>query len=48
MIIDTLTKNGWEYVPPEELTRSENAPFEEAMVRASLIELNLGITTALP
>ena len=40
MIIETLTQNGWEYVPPEELTRSENDPFEEAMVRASLIELN--------
>ena len=40
MIIDTLTQNGWEYVPPEELTRSENDLFEEAMVRASLIELN--------
>ena len=40
MIIDTLVQNGWEYVPPEELTRSENDPFEEKMVRAALIELN--------
>lgn len=27
MIIDTLIQNGWEYVPPEELTRNENDPF---------------------
>ena len=40
MIIDTLVQNGWEYVPPEELTRSENDPFEEKMVRAALIALN--------
>lgn len=40
MIINTLTQNGWEYVPPEELERSENEPFEESMVREALIELN--------
>lgn len=40
MIISTLVKNGWEYIPPEALKREENEPIVESMVRDALIALN--------
>jgi type I restriction enzyme R subunit len=33
MIISTLVKNGWEYIPAEELDRDESDVMVEAMVR---------------
>lgn len=40
MIISTLTKNGWEYVAPEDLGRQESDVMVECMVRDALIRLN--------
>lgn len=40
MIITTLSKNGWEYISPDELDRNENDVLVEAMVRNALIRLN--------
>ena len=40
MIITTLSKNGWEYIPPEELDREESDVMVESMVRDALIRLN--------
>jgi type I restriction enzyme R subunit len=40
MIIATLSKNGWEYIPPEELQREESDVMVESMVRDALIRLN--------
>lgn len=40
MIIHTLSKNGWEYIPPEELDREEGDVMVESMVRNALIRLN--------
>ena len=40
MIITTLSKNGWEYIPPEELDREESDVMVESMVRNALIRLN--------
>lgn len=40
MIITTLRKNGWEYIPPEELDREESDVMVESMVRDALIRLN--------
>ena len=40
MIINVLSKNGWEYIPPEELDRRESDVMVESMVRDALIRLN--------
>ena len=40
MIISTLKKNGWEYIPAEELDRDESDVMVESMVRDALIRLN--------
>ena len=40
LIITTLCKNGWEYIPPEELDREESDIMVESMVRDALIRLN--------
>lgn len=40
MIIDTLVKNGWEYIPAEDLPRSYSDVMVEPMVRDALIRLN--------
>ena len=40
MIIDSLVKNGWEYIPAEELPRSYSDVMVEPMVRDALIRLN--------
>ncbi len=40
MIISTLKKNGWEYIPPEELDRQESDVMVESLVREALIRLN--------
>lgn len=40
MIITMLRKNGWEYIPPEELDREESDVMVESMVRDALIRLN--------
>lgn len=40
MIISTLKKNGWEYIPAEELDRDESDVMVESMVRSALVRLN--------
>ena len=40
MIIDTLVKQGWEYIPAEELPRKYSDVMVEPMVREALIKLN--------
>lgn len=40
MLIHTLRKNGWQYIPAEELDRRDNDVMVESMVRAALIRLN--------
>ena len=40
MIIDSLVKNGWEYIPAEELPRNYTDVMVEPMVRDALIRLN--------
>ena len=40
MIISTLKKNGWKYIPAEELDREESDVMVESMVREALIRLN--------
>lgn len=40
MIIDTLVKQGWEYIPAEELPRKHNDVMVEPMVRDALVRLN--------
>lgn len=40
MIIDSLVKNGWEYIPAEELPRNYSDVMVEPMVRDALIRLN--------
>jgi type I restriction enzyme R subunit len=40
MLIDTISKNGWKYVPAEELPRSHADVMVEPMVRDALIRLN--------
>ena len=40
MIIDSLVKNGWEYIPAENLPRSYTDVMVEPMVRDALIRLN--------
>lgn len=43
MIIDTLVKQGWEYIPAESLPRKHNDVMVESMVRDALIRLNPAI-----
>jgi len=40
MLIETISKNGWSYIPAEELSRSLSDVMVESMVRAALIRLN--------
>ena len=40
MLIDTISKNGWKYIPAEELPRSHSDVMVESMVREALIRLN--------
>jgi len=40
MLVDTISKNGWSYVPAEELPRSHADVMVEPMVRDALIRLN--------
>ena len=40
MLLTTLQRNGWEYIPAEELDRDESDVMVESMVRAALIRLN--------
>ncbi len=40
MIIQTLQKNWWHYIPAEELPRQQNEVLVESMVKAALIRLN--------
>ena len=40
MIIDSLVKNGWEYIPAENLPRNYMDVMVEPMVRDALIRLN--------
>lgn len=40
MLLTTLEKNGWEYIPAEELDRDESDVMVESMVRSALIRLN--------
>ena len=40
MVCDTLTKNGWKYIPAEELPRSYSDVLVEPMVKKALIRLN--------
>lgn len=40
MLLTTLQKNGWEYIPAEELDRDESDAMVESMVRSALIRLN--------
>ena len=40
MLLTTLQRNGWEYIPAEELDREESDVMVESMVRSALIRLN--------
>ncbi|MCR4718782.1 MAG: hypothetical protein K5768_04045 [Firmicutes bacterium] len=40
MVCDTLSKNGWSYIPAEELPRSYSDVLVEPMVKKALIRLN--------
>ena len=40
MVCDTLAKNGWKYIPAEELPRSYSDVLVEPMVKKALIRLN--------
>ena len=40
MIINALSKNGWDYIPPEELDRDESDVMVESMVKAALVRLH--------
>ncbi len=40
LILDTLTQNGWKYIPAEELPRKHSDVLVEPMVREALIRLN--------
>ena len=40
MIISTLVKNGWEYIPADQLDRDESDVMVESMVREALVRLN--------
>lgn len=40
MVIETISKNGWKYIPADELPRSHGDVMVESMVREALIRLN--------
>jgi type I restriction enzyme R subunit len=40
MLVDTLSKNGWKYIPAENLPRSHYDVLVEPMVREALVRLN--------
>ncbi|WP_138495926.1 type I restriction endonuclease subunit R [Paenibacillus pinistramenti] len=40
MLIETISKNGWRYIPAEELPRAHSDVMVESMVRDALIRLN--------
>ena len=40
MLIETISKNGWKYIPAEELPRSNSDVMVESMVREALSRLN--------
>ena len=40
LIISTLVKNGWEYIPADDLSRDESDVMVEPMVRDALVRLN--------
>ena len=40
MLIDTINKNDWQYIPPNELPRTHSDVMIESMVRSALIKLN--------
>ncbi len=40
MLIETISKNGWKYIPAEELPRTNSDVMVESMVREALIRLN--------
>ena len=40
MLLATLQRNGWEYIPAEDLDRDESDVMVESMVRSALIRLN--------
>jgi len=40
MLVDTISKNGWSYIPAAELPRSYADVMVEPMVREALIRLN--------
>ena len=40
MVCDTLSKNGWKYIPAEELPRAYSDVLVEPMVKKALIRLN--------
>lgn len=40
MLIDTISKNGWKYIPADELPRAHSDVLVEPMVRDALIRLN--------
>ena len=40
MVIDTLVKNGWKYIPAAKLDRNYKDVMVESMVKEALIRLN--------
>ena len=40
MLLATLQRNGWEYIPAEDLDRDESDVMVESMVRSALVRLN--------
>src|SRR4051812_44301560 len=40
MVIENISKNGWKYIPSEELQRQHSDVMVESMVREALIRLN--------
>ena len=40
MILTTLQRNGWKYIPAEELRREYSDVYVESMVKDALIRLN--------
>jgi len=40
MVIETISKNGWKYIPADELPRSHGDVMVESLVREALIRLN--------
>ena len=40
MVVDTISKNGWKYIPAADLPRAYSDVMVEPMVRDALIRLN--------